>query len=180
MMRTEFSKLGIIESQKKEKIMTITLNVWSGAEFESSPTAGQRLWFDEALSKVLREFSNTIKVNVEYRSNKGIRENNWSVREMFDWLMDSDIHYILTHVHQGINLDRNYPIWNIPDILWNFNLLEFHVGFPAGVLIKCPVFQQDKFKYVDVFMQNDLALPTLQIDLTSDGCHENSRENITE
>ena len=167
-LRSELSKDISKENQKDKEKITISIHVWSGAEFESSITGGQRFWFDQALTKLVSEYAKEFAFIVEYRSNKDIRENNYSVEEMFDWLMASDIHYILTHVHQGIDLNREYPVWNLPDIISHLNLLEFHPGFPAGALIKCPVFQQDKFKYVDALMKKKIALPKLKSDLTSD------------
>ena len=176
-LRSEMSRLSLIKNQKLNEIKTITIHVWSGAEFESSTTGGQRFWFQEGLKKVTFEYQDLLFV-VEYRSNKGIRENGYSIEDMFEWLWNCDIHYILTHVHQGITLHRDFPDWNIPSIINNLNNLELHTGFPSGVLIKCPVFQQDKFKYVDVFMQKGLALPTLKIFL-NDETYENIRESLT-
>ena len=48
---------------------------------------------------------------VEYCYIKTIRENNWTIHDLLTWLLDSNIHFILTHVHQGI------PYWNCIEVV---------------------------------------------------------------
>ena len=159
----------------------VKINIWSGAECESSTIAGQRSSFDMALDLLvtrLRLQQGCPPIMVEYRGNKTIKRLNLSPTDMIDWLLSGDIHYILTHPHQGIDLDRKYPVWNIPKLAYGLDMLEFHTGFPNGQYLRCPVFRQDKFRYLTAL--EDLALPSMQILLTEDGCYDNIESLLQE
>ena len=42
--------------------------------------------------------------------------------------------------------------------------LHDHPGFPAGNNLQCPVFTQDKYKYLSVLMSKGLCNSTLKVD----------------
>jgi len=62
--------------------------------------------------------------------------------DLIDWLLDSDIHIIATHVHQGI------PRWSASIVYTELQRLRNHCGFPSGDQLQCPVFTQHKFNYL--------------------------------
>ena len=76
---------------------------------------------------------------------------------MFDWLLDSDIHFFLTHPIQAM-----YH-WNCEDVFVQLQRLQNHVGFPSGEQINCPVFTQDKYQYLSAVPR--ITNPTLKIAL---------------
>ena len=82
------------------------------------------------------------------------------MKECIDWLMEADVHFILTHVHQGCvgKTER----WNIPEIYMNVDRLSDHLGYPMKKHLKCPAFTQDKFAYI--LALGDLANPSIKIE----------------
>jgi len=81
-----------------------------------------------------------------------------SEEEIIDWLLQGDIHFILTHIHQGIvniNMSTLYSV---------INKLYDHPGFPAAGKLHCPVFTQDKYKYLSALMPKGMCNPTFKVD----------------
>lgn len=78
-----------------------------------------------------------------------INRKKWIPSLLFDWLRRKDIHVIPTHGHQS-NIARGQVgfYWTVPAYLRNLNTLKFHLGYPMGKYIKCPVFQQHKMEYL--------------------------------
>jgi hypothetical protein len=62
----------------------------------------------------------------------------------------------MTHYHQFLPWDYR----EVPNALEE---LHDHIGFPFGLNLRCPIFQQDKYRYV--VAMNDDAIPTLKIDI---------------
>jgi hypothetical protein len=100
----------------------------------------------------------------EYIYTRHVNLNHWSPSTLVDWLLDSDFHIILTHVHQGIVAALG---WNMEDLEEQLQRLASHNGFPNGCQLKCPVFLQDKFIYLKN-LPNQKVNSTLQIFLTED------------
>jgi hypothetical protein len=78
--------------------------------------------------------------------------NKYKLTEMdiVNWLLEGDIHFIISHIHQGIVKLHDHP------------------GFPSGDNLQCPVFTQDKYKYLSVLMSKGLCNPTLKVDFFTD------------
>jgi len=77
--------------------------------------------------------------------------------DLFDWLVESDIHFFLTHPIQAM-----YN-WDCEDLFLQLERLRDHEGFPSGDQIYCPIFTQDKYKYISCVP--GITNPTLKIDL---------------
>ena len=77
--------------------------------------------------------------------------------DLFDWLLDSDIHVILTHPHQGV------PRWNVVDVYRGLQTLKSHCGYPTGIQIECPVFLQHNDSYLVAIRH--IANPTIAVQL---------------
>ena len=155
------------------QMKVIKIHVWSGSESENSPVAGQKYAFDLALAAFaarLKLENDCPPVEIEYRGNNVIRNKKMSPMDMINWLLSGDIHIMLTHPHQGQDPDRKFTLWNIPELHYSLDLLQYHIGFPNGINIRCPVVRQDKYRYLVAL--EDYALPTLKIILTEDGNYD--------
>jgi hypothetical protein len=88
------------------------------------------------------EFSN-VDIVLVYMFSKDLRPVDWTPDDLVSWLKSSDYHFILTHVHQGLDF------WNCADVVRALLRLERHPGFPYGKELSCPIFLQDKQKYIE-------------------------------
>ena len=78
--------------------------------------------------------------------------------DIINWLLEGDIHFIISHIHQGIvNINMN-------KLYTEIMRLHDHPGFPNGSNLLCPVFTQDKYKYLQVLMPKGMCNPTLKVD----------------
>lgn len=84
-----------------------------------------------------------------------LRTRQWALGELIDWLLGGHIHFIICHMHQGLeNSD-----WCVVELYTELNTrLRTHEGFPKGVQLSCPIFTQDKQKYLELFA--DVTLPS--------------------
>ena len=88
-----------------------------------------------------------------------IKKNRLSPHEFVDWLLEADFHILTTHLHQGI------PQWNIQDVLKALRRLYHHDGFPSGSRLFCPIFTQNKLKYL-VTLPSFMYIPTFSVGLS--------------
>ena len=116
-----------------------------------------------ALLTVLKNFSKIgITVKVEYFTNDDVRNKlKWTVNELINSLLESDIHLIGTHLHQGNVAKSQY--WNMQNISTNIDRLQYHLGIPMGKFIHCPVFRQDKLTLYECL--NKFSAPTIGVSL---------------
>jgi hypothetical protein len=124
--------------------------------------------FQLALNLVIQEFElyynpGKLQISVFYISVKDISKARMTPTELIDKLLDSDVHFILSHIHQSI-LDRNIG-WHIDDLLMNLERLKFHKGFPSGAQLACPVFTQDKYEYISQIV--GYSIPTIKLPIVS-------------
>lgn len=103
------------------------------------------------------------KLAFETINNQTIKNNDWSPNDVKKWLMNSDIHIVLTHVHQGL-ISSRYD-WDIYSIENNLSELKYHRGFPNGIYLKCSIFLQDKWDYLVAVKER--VLPTLKVPLAA-------------
>ena len=99
--------------------------------------------FSNALAMV-RTLSGLKNVHLicEFQNNDQVRKLHWTPNNLVDWLIEADIHFILTHVHQGM------LHWNTADVIVALSRLSGHQGFPSGLELTCPIFLQDKWAYI--------------------------------
>lgn len=93
-------------------------------------------------------------------------------QDIIDWLLQGDIHFILSHIHQGIvkiNMTKLYR---------EITKLHDHPGFPNGNSLLCPVFTQDKYKYLQALMSKGMCNPTLKVDFLSIMDYDSIREDV--
>ncbi len=134
----------------------ILLRVYSGAI-----DAHQLRPFEEALDLIKLD---KVSHKVEIMSNADVRiRTNWGPKELIEWLLGSNVHFILTHIHQGLESCQ----WDIAVLYEQVQRLRYHPGFPSGAQLQCPIFTQDKFEYISSVPE--LCNHTLSIELTADG-----------
>lgn len=86
-----------------------------------------------------------------------VKRFHWGLKELIDWLLMADIYFIINHIHQGL-----WEIIDCRDISVQLNRLNGHIGFPSGIQLQCPVFQQDKYEYIDS-MPQDMMIPSFKV-----------------
>ena len=127
----------------------------------------QLKYFDLAKTRIREAHPDLYDLlSFEILINDQIKANRWGPEETVNWLLDSDIHFILTHVHQGLMMLPNREVWNQHNIENHFWRLKCHRGFPNGIHLKCRIFLQDKWGYLVAV--KDRVLPTLKVPLAVD------------
>ena len=106
---------------------------------------------------LLKHSSIKFKIDVKYMYCDDVRSKRWSPADFVDWLLSSNYHFVLTHVHQGL------PHWNCETVVLELSRLRGHPGFPANQELSCPVFLQDKRLYIKALESH--AIPTFFISL---------------
>jgi hypothetical protein len=100
------------------------------------------------------------KYSFSYISVCEIKKFNWTPKHFVDWLLESHVHFILSHVHQGLERLQ----WNLVDLMEELKRLRYHKGFPNGHNLECPIFTQDKYEYLRSVPS--ITNPTLRIEIT--------------
>jgi len=73
-------------------------------------------------------------------NNDEIRKWRWSPEQLVNWLLDSQIHFIMSHCHQGMNIQTWNPSWNdVLNLRQELYRLKDHIGYPSGEDLKCLV-----------------------------------------
>lgn len=104
-----------------------------------------------------------VQIKFEYLGLTLCRENELPISQVVDWLLSSHFHFILCHVHQhteGLG-------WSVEDIYSELSRLKYHNGFPNLEKLSCPIFVQDKKRYLEA-LPPSYTMPTLQIPLSRD------------
>ena len=106
-------------------------------------------------------------IEVEYLKVRDIgKDNTFNIqteKNFTEWLLNSDVHFILGHPHQGI-LFTNLK-WSAELLYQELVKLHYHRGFPNGKQLRCPVFTQDKFGYIGPLVTHGFFLPTMKLDV---------------
>lgn len=89
-------------------------------------------------------FSRDQRIRLETINVQEIKDLRWRARDLIDWFLESHIHFILSHIHQGLQPAH----WDMEDLLVELNRLYFHTGFPSGKQLQCPIFTQNKAEYL--------------------------------
>ena len=59
-----------------------------------------------------------------------------------------------------------WGIWKPVDCVKEIRRLEYHAGFPAGINLRCPVFNGDKYTYINA--AKECTIPSLKVPLGLD------------
>lgn len=151
----------LIESMNKSPVKRsnfISIKVVHGGD--RSP---QYEIFKVAFASFKMSFNKNVDIQIEYLGPKEIGERRWNPTQLVDWLLECDIHIILTHLNQG-RLSHSL-IWCMRDLLKQMGRLHYHLGFPNAQQLLCDVFTQNKGAYILKLNNEALSIPTLVIDL---------------
>ena len=125
--------------------------------------------FIHAMSSVQKRFYTSINIVLETLTTSELCKNKWQPDQFVEWLLNSHVHFILAHIHQSLLLHN--LVWDMEIACQQYYRLKYHLGFPSGDQLRCPVFTQDKIKYIECLQQ--LTIKTMTIPLTIDGIYDN-------
>lgn len=128
----------------------------------------------QAFSVNLLNKSTELGVDFEVISVKDVHEKLWTEDQFVQFFIEADAHFILAHPHQGKGIEALN--WNMTRLQSCLRRLWYHKGFPSMMELQCPVFLQDKYKYLCAL--EDMVNPTLQIYLTEDGSYNEYLDSI--
>ena len=122
--------------------------------------------FTVASARVVKCFpTNTIVFETTSLSSmRKVKEQDLTLKTFMDWIAASHLHFIITHPHQGLEKFG----WSTDDIyaqLWT--ALNGRDGFPSGRQLQCPIFTQDKIRYLNALPRH-MTMRTLQVPLSED------------
>ena len=121
----------------------------------------------KALSQHYSKIRN-LNIRVEYMDVETMCRLKWKPKDLVDWSMKAHIHIHSAHSNQGL---RSHGVsWSMDDLLYQLKRLKFHVGFPSGDQLKCPIFTQEKYAYIKAL--GDMANNTHVVHLTKSGAYE--------
>ena len=126
--------------------------------------------FLHAMSSVQRRLSSRMRIVVETLSTQELCRRKWQPDQMMNWFLPSHVHFFLAHIHQSLLLHN--LVWEMEYACQQYNRLKYHLGFPSGDQLRCPVFTQDKIKYVECLQT--LAVKTMTVPLTADGIFDHN------
>ena len=102
-------------------------------------------------------------VSIEYLTIADVKKRKWKSKDIIDWLIDSDVHFVLTHIHQGLDQLN----WSMSELYYNEvdqRLLK-HKGFPETL---CPIWIQAKYDYLKALFSEDMANKTVRVDIRNE------------
>jgi len=76
-----------------------------------------------------------------------VKKNKLDEKQIVDWLLDCDIHLIITHLHQNT---AELLGWNISTLMYEVQRLYSHDGYPYRNRLRDPIFLQNKFSYLEL------------------------------
>ena len=113
--------------------------------FRGSDANMQYVAWLAAIANIEKRHGQSVELKIVYMSTSSLRNSHWTPMEFINWLQSCHYHFILGHAHQGI------PLWNGFDLLRAYAALRDskHPGYPSGDCLNCPIFTQDKNKYLE-------------------------------
>ena len=78
-------------------------------------------------------------------------------KDLVDWLLGADVHYLLGHIHQGGVFEE--LDWSVKELYTELKRLRYHPGAPWGLKTDCPIANQDKIGYIEAC--SEITNPTL-------------------
>jgi hypothetical protein len=172
----DFGKLLMI-SEMDALRHNIDSNIILIRAFHGGWDANQVGILQKAMARIIAKYGPLgFRVIYEKYNNDIVRNQlRWNVTDLFTYLIAADIHLIPTHCHQGNISKGGTDTWNMANLLSNYERLYYHLGWPNGVHVRCPVWTQNKRRLYEVLEAADLCVPTLHISITE---KELSPENL--
>jgi hypothetical protein len=149
--------------KRKRSGNRLTIHVFSGGK-----SSIQSIPFTSAVGR-----SNVSDVcHITEFSCKDVKDRNMTEKDFVDWLLESDVHFILSHVHQGLK----QLAWHMVTLEMQLKRLTYHPGFPNMTKLHCPVFLQNKIRYLNDISQH--CNPTLQVPLNRRSIQRHLKDRI--
>ena len=126
--------------------------------------------FLSAMATVRKKWASRVNIVLESITTEELGLLKWQPDQFVDWYLQSHVHFLIAHIHQSLYLRA--LVWDMEFACQQYNRLKYHAGFPSGEQLRCPVFTQDKIKYIDCL--DKLAVKTMTIPLTFDGEYDSS------
>jgi len=112
---------------------------------------------------------------------KDVKDKKWGYKDLIDWLHNCDLHFILTHLHQGSSGKGGQRDmgWDVDKLYQYLERLSDHPGFPTGIQLRCPIFTQNKFGYLHPLMScGSFVNNTMLVRLRQDGNYDSVQEEL--
>ena len=155
--RRGIQSASLAEELRKKLQKYIIIRVFSGS-FNNKQSNAFQCGLEEVQRDVQLKFG--VVLNIEIMTNNVAKTTFEDSNELFVWLLNTDIHFILCHPHQGL-----VHKWKPNDIYKNITLLKNHFGFPFRSQLLCPVFTQNKYDYI--YAVKDICIPTVIVSICS-------------
>jgi len=151
-----------IEKIKKTVEVSMLIRVFVGGE-KSVQRDGFHISICNCCEAIKRKYG--VRTKIETMDTKTLAHLRLTPSQLMDWLIEAHMHFVTSHAHQGL---RSHALaWDMQDYVQQLQRLQFHVGFPSGDQVFCPVFTQDKYQYLRHL--GDMANNTFVVPLTPDG-----------
>jgi hypothetical protein len=138
---------------KKDRKETIVVRVLiSGSENQ------QYVAFKEAADIASSEYGSD-GILYEYMDCQHVRKLFEKPSDLVDWILESDIHFILGHIHQGGVIEK--ALWSVTELYEELMRLRNHLGWPWGSKLNCPILTQNKIIYIRICPS--ITNPTLDV-----------------
>lgn len=138
----------IINLDDSVHILSIRVRIYTGAthSIQATHMIGLESWVLELCER--NYWKIPVKISVETLSADdvlGYKKNTkiTTTDDLADWLLDSDLHLIVCHVHQGAIRNLRWNMKKLQSSIWR---LKGHRGFPQALKLMCPIFLQDKYR----------------------------------
>ena len=160
----------------------------------SGKTNPQYIAFKEAADQASLKYGSN-NILYEYLDCEHVRKLFAQPKNLVDWIIKSDVHFILGHIHQGENilsLIAFYLLlyfrihqgvieqtqWDVKVLYEEVFRLKYHLGWPWGPKLKCPIVTQNKINYNKVC--SSITNPTLEVPMKALIFREATEEEYNE
>ena len=139
--------------------------------------------YDAVKAKIRKRYPGISIVDVKIINDEIHGTHDWGPEDLTNAILGCDIHFILCHPHQG-NVARSQArrpgAWSVKNIYAQVSMWKYQLGFMNGKYIICPVFTQDKRRYIEA--AKDICIPSLFLDLPNpaEGLKAADRELLKE
>ena len=135
--------------------------------FTGCEMSNQNEEFAHAKSRIIKLYQTKgIKVTFDELKCDDVKNKlKWDVPQLFDFLLEADVHAITTHISQQLVGKRHS--YNIQNIESNIERLRYHIGIPMSNRLDCEVWRQSKAGLSKILADLNVGLPTWLIQLHS-------------
>ena len=96
---------------------------------------------------IQKRFSGCVNIVAETLNTSELCTLKWQPDQLMEWSLKCHCHFLIAHIHRS--LLRHNLIRDMDFAYRQYRRLRYHPGFPLGAQPRCPVFTQDKIKYIN-------------------------------